>query len=333
MRRFTRFALATCATLAMCATLGATAGVALAAAPTAVTTAATNVTATTATLNGTVSPNGTDTKYFFQYGTTANYGAQTPPQGPIKGNADKAVSADVAGLKPSTNYHFRLVAVKLDGTPIPGADMTFPTPAPGATNTNALTISVNRKNVTFNQAATIRGQLTGPNNANVIVTIEENPYPYTGGFKPTGLTVGTTADGHYSFAVTPKLSTRYRVVVTDKGKPRATSPELLVRVHVRVTFNVSDSTPRRGQRVRFSGTVTPGHDGQAARIQRRTSTGHWRTVTTTKLVATTPINGVPRSKYSKRFRIRHTGTYRVRVAPGDGDHIAGNSRRRTLHTH
>jgi hypothetical protein len=68
-------------------------GLAVAAAPGAVTQPATDVTATSATLNGTVSPNGEDTTYYFQYGTTTEYGTQTPTQGPIRGNADRSVTA------------------------------------------------------------------------------------------------------------------------------------------------------------------------------------------------------------------------------------------------
>src|SRR5204862_303603 len=118
----------------------------------------------TATLNGTVSPNGTDTTYSFQYGTTTSYGTQTPSAGPEKGNADKAVSADVAGLAPSTTYHYRLVAVNPDGT-VNGADMTFTTTAAGAPTTNALTIAASNRTVTFGRPTTISGTLSGPNNA------------------------------------------------------------------------------------------------------------------------------------------------------------------------
>lgn len=325
MRRLTRF------TLAACATVGATAGIALAAAPTAVTTAATSVTATTATLNGTVSPNGTDTNYYFQYGTTTAYGTQTPTQGPAKGNADRAVSADVAGLAPSTTYHYRLVAVSADGT-VNGADMAFTTTAAGAPTTNALTIAASSRNVTFGRPTTISGTLTGPNNAGVVVTLEENPSPYNGNFKSTGLTATTNASGNYSIVVSPPKNTHYRVTSGAK-KNTTTSPEIAVRVRVKVTLRLSDRTPRIGQRVWFTGSVLPGHDGKIARIQRRTASGAWRTIATATLVAANPVGTTTRSKYSKRLRINKSGTYRVRVAPADGDHIAGNSSAKTAVVH
>ena len=48
-----------------------------AAKPTVSTSAATNVLTTTATLTGTVNPNGSDTTYRVEYGTSTGYGSQT----------------------------------------------------------------------------------------------------------------------------------------------------------------------------------------------------------------------------------------------------------------
>lgn len=315
--------------MAACATAGATAAVAIAAAPVAETGSARNIGSTSATLEGQVSPNGTPTSYYFQYGTTTAYGSQTPTAGPLKGNASKSVSADVSGLRPSTGYHYRLVATSADGTSL-GKDAAFTTAAPGSAPGGTVTISSNRSKVPFRRPIEITGIVAG--GANVTVTLEENPYPYTGGFRSTGQTVLTDAAGRYRFAVLPERSTRYRVVA--KNKKRDTSGELQIRVRVRVSLGVSDRTPRAGQRVRFGGKVLPGHDGRLARIQRRTPAGRWKTVARARLRPAKPtVNGTPRSRYVKRFRVRRDGVYRVRVAPGDGDHIAGNSRRRSIDVH
>jgi hypothetical protein len=37
------------------------------------------------------------------------------------------------------------------------------------------------------------------------------------------------------------------------------------------------------------------------------------------------VNGVAVSRYSKKIRVRFSGTYRVRVNPRDGAHLIGNS--------
>src|SRR3954453_6730234 len=119
MKRFVPLILVLCTAVAFVVTAAHAAG-----APSATTAAASNLAATTATLNGNVTPNGNDTTYYFQYGTTTAYGSQTPSDGPVKGNKDKDVKADVAGLAPSTTYHFRLVATNTAGT-VNGADMVF----------------------------------------------------------------------------------------------------------------------------------------------------------------------------------------------------------------
>ena len=84
------------------------------------------VTATDATLNATINPQGAPTTYHFDYGPTSSYGSSTPESTPIGGSVAQAVSEQIAGLAPATNYHFRLVAQGSDAT-IQGPDATFTT--------------------------------------------------------------------------------------------------------------------------------------------------------------------------------------------------------------
>jgi hypothetical protein len=79
---------------------------------------------TTATLTGTVDPNGTATTYHFEYGTTADYGLETPIQSAGSGDDPVPVQATISGLTASTTYHYRLVAGD-----VKGADATFKTTA------------------------------------------------------------------------------------------------------------------------------------------------------------------------------------------------------------
>lgn len=92
-----------------------------------------------------------------------------------------------------------------------------------------------------------------------------------------------------------------------------------------VTMRVSDTTPTRGQRVRFRGSVRPQHDGRVVYIERRGSGGRYRRVASTRLRDA----GSTRSRYSRRVRIWRSGVYRARV-PGDRDHRTGTSRRRSI---
>ena len=96
-------------------------------APLVTTQPATTVTDTSATLNGTINPCGTISTWFFQYGTTTNYGAATAPIVVPAGNAPLIVNAPVSGLLAGATYHFRLVGTNTYGSRS-GADLAFTTP-------------------------------------------------------------------------------------------------------------------------------------------------------------------------------------------------------------
>jgi hypothetical protein len=119
--------------------------------------------------------------------------------------------------------------------------------------------------------------------------------------------------------------------VTVVGSPyetKRTSPEVLVRSRLRVGIRLSDSTPRRGQRVRFFGSVAPKHNGHRVYIQRKRADGRWVTIARTLTRASTGN----RSRYSRRVRIFRTTLYRVKVR-GHADHSTGFSRARSLRVH
>jgi hypothetical protein len=95
-------------------------------APAAVTNPATGVTPTSARLNGTVTPNGLSTSWYFQYGTSTGYGSRTSSHSASSGTNPVAVSSSLSGLRAATIYHFRLVATNTLGTTL-GADQSFST--------------------------------------------------------------------------------------------------------------------------------------------------------------------------------------------------------------
>jgi hypothetical protein len=94
--------------------------------PAVVTGPASGVSSTLATVNGTVNPQGQPTSYHFQYGTTTGYGSLTATMNAGSGTTNVAVLAKLAGLKPGTTYHYRLVAQNATGTAT-GGDRTFTT--------------------------------------------------------------------------------------------------------------------------------------------------------------------------------------------------------------
>jgi len=84
--------------------------------PTAVTGSASGALTSSVTLSGSVNPTGSDTKYWFEYGTTSAYGSRTTAVDAGSGTTASAVSATLTGLKPDTEYIFRLVARNEFGT-------------------------------------------------------------------------------------------------------------------------------------------------------------------------------------------------------------------------
>jgi phosphodiesterase/alkaline phosphatase D-like protein len=127
--------------------------------PSAATGAASGVTATSATVSGTVNPNGQDTHYYFEFGTSTAYGAKTSSTDAGSGTSNVSVSAAIGGLSPNTTYHYRLVATSLLGT-ADGADKTFTTSAlPPVVSTGGST-SVATTSATLTGSVNPEGQST-----------------------------------------------------------------------------------------------------------------------------------------------------------------------------
>jgi hypothetical protein len=171
--------------------------------------------------------------------------------------------------------------------------------------------------VTFSTPVTLTGAVKGAKGG-VAVTIERRPAAGTV-FVPAG-TATTDDKGRFSFTDRPKANAVYRATAAG-----ATSAEERTDVAPLVGLKVGDLTPRKGQRVRFRGTVRPQHDGMRVAIQRKRADGTWRTVKSPLLRDA----GSSYSRYSKRIRIRRSGTYRT-VIGAHADHAEGVSRERAL---
>jgi len=94
--------------------------------PLAITGWATSITSNLATLNGKINPKGEETSYYFEYGTTADYGSSTTNE--IAGNerSEVLVSSDILGLSNNKTYHYRVVANNIKGSCY-GTDRSFTT--------------------------------------------------------------------------------------------------------------------------------------------------------------------------------------------------------------
>ena len=191
--------------------------------------------------------------------------------------------------------------------------------------TGNLTITATPNPVLFGRSVTISGRLRGGDNSGKTIVLQHDPFPYGATYNPQQVAQTTTnAQGDYTFTVGPRVNTNYRTVA--KIEPEARSDNRTVGVRMRITRRVSDRTPERGQLVTFRGTVKPNHNGRRVAIQRRRSTGTWRTVARPQLTGTVPYAIGGASVYRKALRINRDGVFRVKIN-SHGDHIGNKTRR------
>jgi hypothetical protein len=186
---------------------------------------------------------------------------------------------------------------------------------------DTLSIAAAPGTVKFGGSITLSGKLTGSNVDGRNVRVQADVFPLDS-FSNEG-NATTNATGDWSLVVKPSANTRYRASVGNVD-----SANLDVTVMPRVSLRLSDRTPRRGQRVTFSGRVCPQHDTVAIALQRRSSTG-WKTIASPALA---DIPNVDCSSYSVVKRPRRDGRFRARFL-GDTDHAASNSRVKRVRVH
>jgi hypothetical protein len=306
---------------ALALTLALPAGAQAATAPAVSTGGAADVAQQTARLTGSVDPNGADTTYQFQYGTTSAYGATTP-ETVLSGDGRRTVTADVSGLAPATKYHFRLIARNAKGL-AKGADRVFTT----RKQPLGVSFAANPNPQPFGGTTTLGGQLTGTGNGGREVVLQSNPFPYTQGFKDFGSRVVTDAQGVFSFnLLRVALNTQYRVALPDK--PSVVSPIVVVSVQVRVGTRLGTTRVRKGHKLTFAGSITPAVDGTPIAIQKKNSKGTWVTVAGT---AARHHSGTS-SAYSKKVTIRRGGHYRVYAGVANGSYVPNTGREVVIHT-
>ena len=314
IHRGTGFA-AVLTTLGLLVPMGATAAPAK---PGVTTGPAANIGQNSATLTGGVNPNERETTYFFEYGTTRSYGVRVPepPASVGAGNSRRAVAAGIGGLAPATTYHYRLVASNARGE-TRGADRTFRTQRQPL----GLTLAASPNPVGPGGRTVIFGTLSGTGNGGRQIVLQSNPFPYTQGFQNASDVHLTNGDGSFSFPIlSVALNTQYRALLPNQ--PQVASPIVTVGVAPKVSVGAKRvRRTARGAIVRFSGRVTPAHDGTQIAIQRLKGTT-WVTIggTIAKHRASSS------SRYRKSLRLRRGGTFRIFAGTNDGDHVQAVSR-------
>ena len=232
--------------------------------------AATGIEPTTVVLNGTVTPKGANTTYYFQYGTSSLYGAVTPAGTVAAGSGRVKVTAAVGGLAPVTTYHYRLVAQNSQGV-ARGSHRTFKTkPQP-----LGFSFAATPNPVAAGGATTLTGVLTGTNGDDRRIIIKSNPWPYTQGFLPVGNELVTNADGSFSVPVL-SVAVNTQFIVQMVARPDVVSAPLVIGATLDVTRRAR--VVQRGERsgrLRFRGRISAGGrrragaDPEAAPERRR----------------------------------------------------------------
>ena len=288
---------------------------ALAAPPTVTTGGVANVAPTTALLKGSIDPNGTATSYMFQIGTTRLYGGQTPTTAAGAGNKGVAVAAAVSGLAPATTYHYRLVGLRGSRTFF-GRHRTFKTKRQPL----GVSLAATPNPIRIGHSTTLAGVLSGTGNANRQVVLQANAWPYTGGFVAATNAQVTNASGGFSFPLlSVSVNTQYRVVLVPR--PEVVSPVVVLGTTNKVTRHAKVRRGHRRGRIHLWGTIRPALDGSPVVVQKLRR-GTWVNIGQTHARHTS--KGF--SRYTKRIRQKHGGTYRVVVVDASGAHSPGVSR-------
>ncbi|MEA2299879.1 MAG: hypothetical protein QOE44_414 [Solirubrobacteraceae bacterium] len=277
--------------------------------------AASAVTSQSANLTGAISPGGQTTTYFFQYGTTIKYGSQSQLVSTTD-NRTIAAKATVGGLVPETAYHFRVVAINALGATFGGDAMFTTTAIPLSLDVSALP-----NPIALGSPMSVVGTLTGSGAVGSAVVLQQNPFPFTTGFRIFGSPGLVAADGGFQFeGIVPTVTTQYRVVSVGPGQP-VVSATLTEFVHLAVTMTVSRRRTQVGDpQADFSGLITPAQVGARVSVQRLVGK-QWWLVAATKAHQASP--GL--SSYTLPVRLRHSGLYRAAAASVEGGHLANVS--------
>jgi hypothetical protein len=223
---------------------------------------ATAITSTSATLNGTVNAEGQATTYYFEYGTTTNYGSQTPSTTAGSGTATAKVSAPVASLMPNATYHYRLVATNPSGTTL-GSDVSFTTPKPPLP-----AVSTGRPESLTQTSATLTGTID-PEGAATSYVFEYGTSTAYGSATPAATAGSGTKNVAVSAAIgtlTQNTTYHYRLAATNvNGTTYGHDVSFkTARPPAGVTIAAFSATITFGQLTSLSGRVLPPRPSQPA---------------------------------------------------------------------
>ena len=119
-----------------------------------------------ATVRADINPEGSDTHYYIEYGSTTSYGSVVPasPADIGSGSSSVSVRQSIFNLQPLHTYHWRVVAANSSGTTT-SLDQVFATPPP--TPQGAPIVSTGHASDITTTSATLNGTVNPNNGATV----------------------------------------------------------------------------------------------------------------------------------------------------------------------
>ncbi|AHE98507.1 fibronectin type III domain-containing protein [Thioalkalivibrio paradoxus] len=168
--------------------------------PSVTTNPATSIGQDSATLNATVNPNGVESAYLFQYGTTTSYGTTIDGENIGAGTNTQNVSRTITELSCGTTYNFQAVAGNVNQQLAYGGNQTFTTLA-CATRIIRLTGGLSFGDVTVGQSS--QRTLTIHNDGNSTLNVSSISYPsgFSGNWSGN-IPAGSSRDVTVTFAPT-----------------------------------------------------------------------------------------------------------------------------------
>ena len=185
------------------------------------------------------------------------------------------------------------------------------------------TIQTSDPTITYGSSANISGKLYGKGS-----TTPEPSTPLTLCHRSITQSVPvcdmagvTGTDGSYSFSVSPTSNQVYFVRTTLPPSRRTAG--LFEGVKDTVTLASTSASVTAGQKVTFTGTVTPDKAGDVVYLQRLGADNDWHTVSVTRIHFGSSFT------FTRVFGTAGSKTFRARV-PGDVQNLGGSSPTVTL---
>jgi hypothetical protein len=237
------------------------------------------------------------------------------------GSTKSAALTWSAGSSPTAISTYTITATPSTGTPVTrvvsASGLTFPVTISGLATKRAYTFDVTATNdfgtgpaasrtlqaslVTMTAAtkpvatgafATVKGRVTDATTGAVVsgqtITLQVRPAGATAYVLVPGLSTRTKADGTFALRYKLTATTRVAAIASGSGRMSAIAAPIWVWAHAKSSLYPKHAHARKGQAIRFAGTVRPGK-GTVVQLQHkvgkrwvlvrattvRTSTGHW----------------------------------------------------------